>query len=69
MSVLYMPGTHGGQRRALDPLGLETEGFEWRQVSCRNQTRAFWKRASACNHWTSSLDSNYFIFNYWGGVG
>lgn len=62
--VPHARSTLEDQRRALDPLGLETGGCEWRHVGCGSQTWVFWKRASARNHWTSSLDSNDFIFNY-----
>ena len=47
---MYMSGSHGGQKRALDPLRLELQMVVSCHVDAGNKLRPSGRAASALNH-------------------
>ena len=45
LCTMCMLGAHGGQKRALDPLGLELQIVVNSHVGARIETQAIWKRS------------------------
>ena len=52
---------YGGQKKALDPLGLELQTVVSYHVGAGNPTQILWKGISALNHQAISLDSCLYL--------
>jgi hypothetical protein len=58
--ALCICSTHGGQKRASDPVWLET--IVNGHVGAENQTWVLWKNTSALNHWAISPALTFLDF-------